>query len=66
MEGKKRKAREGWKTLSTFVAKCYIDGRTIWRKLFFLLSAFALQYPVCVIFLKIVASISKLRNGSST
>lgn len=63
-----RKERQGWyrRALPTFVAKCFVDGEIIWWKVLFLHHAFALQSLFSIIFLKITASVGKLRNGSST
>lgn len=62
-----RKERRGWggRPLPTFVAKCFVVGEIIWWKLLFLRHAFVLQFPVSII-LKITATVSKLRNDSST
>lgn len=49
-----------------FPPKCFVDGEIIWLKVLFVHRAFALQSPVSIIFLKITASVGKLRNGSST
>lgn len=63
-----RKERQGWdgNPPPTFVTKCFVDGEIILWKILFLHHAFAFQSPLRIIFLKITASVSKLRKGSST